>query len=309
MIIGRCLAASAFVLTLAPIALFSGSTAGVAGVPTQMVITARAAKNGQPPQSLLPSELTVVEGRTAIPVISMERLTGDLADMQLFLCLDDSTRASSLGVHLPELKTFIESLPATTEVAIGYMRNGTFAPTAFTTDHDKAAASLRPPLGAAGLNGSPYFGLSELVKHWPSKNASHRRAVVMLTDGVDPYYGNSIMDDPYVDNSIRDALKGGIAVYSIYLRGAGSEGHNGWVTNMAQSRLMQVSDETGGHAYFQDFTDPVTIAPFLFDLQDRFDNQYLLTVAALDQRGLQPVKVRTELPGLKIDAQTHILVR
>ena len=307
--IAPCLSAGALVLTLAPLALFSASTTGVASVPTQMVITVRAAKDGKPPQNLLPSELTVIEGNTQVPVISMERLAGDLADMQLFLCLDDSTRSSSLGVHFRELKAFIESLPSTTEVAVGYMRNGTFAPTEFTTDHAKAAESLRPPLGIPGLNGSPYFALSELVKHWPSKNASHRRAVLMLTDGVNPYYGTAIMDDPYVDTSIRDALKGGVAVYSIYLRGAGSYGRNDWVTNVAQSRLSQVSEETGGHAYFLDFTDPVTIAPFLFDLQDRFDNQYRVTIAALGQKGLHPVKLQTEFPGIKIDAQTHILVR
>ena len=307
--IALSLAAGAFLCALAPLALFSGSTTGVDTVPTQMVITVRAANDGKLPQNLLPSELRVIEGNTTVPVISMERLAGDLADMQLFLCLDDSTRSSSLGVHFSELKAFIDSLPPTTEVAIGYMRNGTFAPTEFTTDHAKAAESLRPPLGIPGLNGSPYFALSELVKHWPSKNVSHRRAVLMLTDGVDPYYGTAIEEDPYVDTSIRDALKGGIAVYSIYLRGAGAYSHNEWITNVAQSRLTQVSEETGGHAYFQDFSDPVTIAPFLFDLQDRLDNQYRLTIAALDKKGLQTVKLRTELHGLKIDAQTHILVQ
>ena len=306
--IAPCLSAGAFVLTLAPLALFSASTSGVA-IPTQMVITVRAAKDGNLPRNLRPSELTVTEGNTPVAVNDVERLAGDLADMQLFLYLDDSTRSSSLGVHFSELKTFIDSLPSTTEVAVGYMRNGTFAPTEFTTDHAKVAESLRPPLGIPGLNGSPYFALSELVKHWPSKNVSHRRAVLMLTDGVDPYYGTAIEDDPYVDTSIRDALKSGVAVYSIYLRGAGPYGRNDWVTNVAQSRLSQVSEETGGHAYFQDFTDPVTVAPFLFDLQDRFDNQYRVTIAALGQKGLHPVKLQTEFRGLKIDAQSHILVR
>jgi len=306
--IAPCLSAGAFVLTLAPLALFSASTSGVA-IPTQMVITVRAAKDGNLPRNLRPSELTITEGNTPVAVNDVERLAGDLADMQLFLYLDDSTRSSSLGVHFSELKTFIDSLPSTTEVAVGYMRNGTFAPTEFTTDHAKVAESLRPPLGIPALNGSPYFALSELVKHWPSKNVSHRRAVLMLTDGVDPYYGTAIEDDPYVDTSIRDALKSGVAVYSIYLRGAGPYGRNDWVTNVAQSRLSQVSEETGGHAYFQDFTDPVTVAPFLFDLQDRFDNQYRVTIAALGQKGLHPVKLQTEFRGLKIDAQSHILVR
>src|SRR5208283_1076941 len=173
-------------------------------------------------------------------------------------------RSSSLGIQLPELKRFVESLPATTQVAIGYMRNGSFGLVqGFTADHQKAAGSLRLPLSIPGENGSPYFALSDLAKHWPSKESTDRRAVLMLTDGVDRYYGGAVMDDPYVDAAIQDSLKEGLLVYSIYLGGAGLYGRSQWETNFAQSRLGEVSEETGGHAYFQEFTDPVNIAPFL----------------------------------------------
>ncbi|MGA2882994.1 MAG: hypothetical protein ABSG13_28945 [Bryobacteraceae bacterium] len=131
----------------------------------------------------------------------------------------------------------------------------------------------------------------------------------MLTDGVDRYYGTSIVDDPYVDEAIHSVLKDGVMVYSIYLRGAGLYGRSDWDTNFAQSRLMDVSDETGGHAYFQDFTDPVSISPFLRDFQDRLNNQYRVTIQALNDKGVQPVKVRTELPGTKIQGPTHVYVR
>jgi len=274
-----------------------------------MVFTVRLAKPSSPPETLAPSDLIVLRGHTRIPVARLERLSADLADMQLFILLDYSTRSSSLGLQLPELKTFLHSLPASTQVAIGYMRNGTFAlAQAFTADHQKAASALRLPEAIPGENGSPYFALSDLVKHWPSKQSTYRRAVLMLTDGVDRYYGTSEVDDPYVDAAARDALKESVMVYSIYLRGAGLYGRSGWVTNFAQSRLNQVSDETGGYAYFQDFTDPVTISPFLKDFQDRLDNQYRVTLEDLNGKGVQPIKVRTELPSLKIQAPTRVYV-
>ncbi len=72
---------------------------------------------------------------------------------------------------------------------------------------------------------------------------------------------------------------------------------------------MQVSENTGGHAYFQDLTDPVTISPFLNDFEARLDNQYLVTIQGLNEKGLQPVKVRTEVPGLKIEAPNRIYVQ
>ena len=230
--------------------------------------------------------------------------------MQLFVFLDDSTGSSSLGTHLPELKAFIGALPPETQVAVGYMRNGTAAlAQSFTTDHQKAASALRLPEAIPGENGSPYFALSDLVKHWPSKQSNGRRTVLMLTDGVDRYYGTSVEDDPYVDVAGHDALKEGVAVYSVYLRGAGLYGRSDWVTNIAQSRLEKVSEETGGSAYFLGFGDPVTISPFLDDFHDRLKNQYRVTVEASNRKGIQPLKVRTELPGLKIEGPTHIYVQ
>jgi hypothetical protein len=245
-----------------------------------------------------------------VPVVRLQRLAGDLADVQLFVLLDDSTRSFSLGNHLAELKAFIESLPPTTHVAIGYMRNGTFGLVQpFTTDHEIAASALRLPVAMPGENGSPYFALSDLAKHWPSKETTDRRAVLMLTDGVDRYYETQTIEDPYVDAAIHDTLKDGMLVYSIYLRGAGRYGQSGEVTNFAQSRLIEVSQETGGHAYFEAFSDPVTIAPFLNDFKNRLQNQYQVTLDVMNGKGELPVKLRTEVPGVKIEAPTHIYAR
>jgi len=284
------------------------------GVPAQsahMVITVQPAhKGGSVPNSLEAHDLTVLQGNTPVHIVRAQRLAGDLADMQLFVLLDDSTRSSSLGLQLPELKAFLKSLPATTQVAIGYMHNGTFAlAQAFTADPRKAASALRLPAAIPGENGSPYFALSDLVEHWPSKEAAGRRAVLMLTDGVDRYWDTQVMDDPYVDAAIQDALKSGVMVYSIYLRSAGLYGRSDWVTNFAQSRLSEVSQETGGYAYFEDFTDPVTIQPFLKDFHDRLENQYAVTFEALGKHGMQPVKLRTELPGLQIQCPSRVYVR
>jgi len=300
--------AAAILIAALPV-LPAPKTVPVAG-PTQMVITVRPAANHTAPANLDARDLTVLQGHTRASIVHLQRLAGDFADMQLFVLLDDSTRSSSLGTHLPELKAFVASLPASTQVAIGYMRNGTFGlAEPFTTDHEKAASALRLPESVPGVNGSPYFALSDLVKRWPSTQSTNRRAVLMLTDGVDRYYSGPVVDDPYVDAAIHDTLKNGVMVYSIYLRGAGLYGRGGFATDVAQSRLIEVSQATGGQAYFQGFTDPVAISRFLNDLQDRLDHQYQVTIDDLNRKGGLPVKVRTELPGLKIEAPTQIYVR
>ncbi len=41
----------------------------------------------------------------------------------------------------------------------------------FTTDHAAAAAKIRLPFGTPGQSASPYFCLSDFVKHWPGSGA------------------------------------------------------------------------------------------------------------------------------------------
>lgn len=299
------------------VAAFFVASAGMAGsLPSanagsaQMVITAIPAKGATPPTTLDRDDITVTLANKAARVAGLQPLTGPLAHLQLFILLDDSLPASTLGVQIPQLKAFICALPPGTQVAVGYMRNGTVGQVqGFTTDHEKAAQAVRLPVAEPGLNGSPYFALSDLAKHWPSKEASDRRTVLMLTDGVDRYYGNNWeVDDPYVDAAARDALKNRVAVYSIYMRDAGLYDRGGQTTLFAQSRLQQVTDRTGGYAYFQDFTNPVSIAPFLDNLQNRLNHQYRVTIEALNVKGVQPVKVRSEVPGLKIEGPTRVYV-
>jgi hypothetical protein len=300
-------------ITLAMLAAIPGIAAAApndTGASSQMVVTARPNKGANQPATLEASEVTVLLGNASLPVVSLERLAGDAADMQLFILLDDSTRTASLGTQLRELKTFIEASAVKTEIAIGYMRNGSFGLVQpFTADHAKAASALRLPMAIPGENGSPYFALSDLVKHWPSKQPTRRRAVLMLTDGVDRYYSAATTDDPYVNASIHDALKQGVMVYSIYLQGAGAFGRNGWGANIAQSHLLEVSEKTGGQAFFQGLSDPVSISPFLMELDNCLDNQYLLTVEVLNEKGLQPVKLRTEVPNVKLSSAAFINVR
>jgi hypothetical protein len=280
--------------------------AALAAPAAQMVITVK------PPQSALDAhELTVLQGKTRIPVLSLERLAGEKGGIQLLVALDDSTRSASLGIQLPELRRFVASAPAATEIAIGYIRDGGLVlAQPFTIDHARAAAALRLPESVPGVNASPYFALSEMVRHWPSREPSDRRAVLFFTDGVDRYFTDPrMMEDPYVNAAIEDALKNGVAVYSIYLRGAGPYGTGDWTTTMAQSRLIQVADETGGFAYQEGFTDPVSIVPFLRDFHTRIENQYRVTFNALNGRGAQPVKVRSENPGVKVSSPSRIYVQ
>lgn len=69
----------------------------------------------------------------------------------------------------------------------------------------------------------PYFSVVDLVKRWPQ--SSVRREVLMISDGIDRFYGSG-PDDPYPNSAIEAAQKAGIIVSAIYAPGVGHFGHS-----------------------------------------------------------------------------------
>jgi hypothetical protein len=227
-------------------------------------------------------------------------LRGDESKLQLYLLIDDGLD-SSVSLQFEDLKRFIQSQSNTTEIGIGYLRNGsTQIAQALTADHGRAASALRIPLGQPGIAGSPYIALSDLFKKWPAAEA--RREVLLISSGIDLYYEPGSIQNPYLDRAIADAQRGGIIVHSIYYGGTGHAGHSYWRINWGQNYLSQLADETGGEFFWQGTQNPVSFTPYLKDLAERLNNQYLLTFEpAPDVKpGLQSVKVATERAGVTL---------
>lgn len=233
-------------------------------------------------------------GDTAPPVVTAQqlelRVNGQPASItgwkqakgpvEIVLLIDSGAR-TSLGSQMPELASFIRSLPAEDEVGIAYMQNGQAVFTVgLTSDKQAATAGLRLPSGTIGSSASPYFCLSNLAKHWPSIDSTARRVVVMLTNGVDNYELSYNPDDPYVQAAINDALRAHVVVNSIYWSGKGWFNSTGYAADTGQNLLLQVAAATGGQAYWQGTGDPVTFDPYFKDLRQRLSAQYALNFTA-----------------------------
>jgi hypothetical protein len=302
--ISAAIVTSVLCLPLITYAADAGSTPATAST----IVTVESAKK-QASSPVVAGNLLVYTGKNPARVTSVEPLNAANVKTQLFIYLDDSTRGGSLAPRLGELKDFVTSLPANTEVAIGYMRNGSYnLVQSFTTDHAQAAQAIRLPVSTPGINGSPYFALSYLVKHWPSKEHVDRKAVLMLTDGVDRYYDSRTSQDPYVDAAIKDCQHFGVLVSSVYFRGAGFYAERGFGQTMSQSRLIQVAQATGGEAYFEGFNSPVSLTPYLNQFMNRLNQQYRVTFEANANPGLQRVAFRSELPGVKVTGPSEVLI-
>ena len=280
----------------------------------QEIATARAivtanTKSSEDAVTVPRETISVLENRKLQQVTGWVPLRGERAGLQLVLLLDDSAR-SNLGLQLNDLRTFLTGLPASAEVAVGYMRNGTpNLVQTLTADHALAAQALRLPASTPGGNGSPYFCLSALVKNWPGGNKNVRREVVMVTDGVDRYSGGRFdPENPYVQAATSDAQKAGVIVYSIYYRDSGALDRNQLVTDGGQNYLTTMSAATGGKLYLEGFGNPVSFAPFLSDIQHKLQNQYELTFGSSGKPGLQAIQVKTNQPNTRLDWPARVPV-
>jgi hypothetical protein len=204
----------------------------------------------------------------------------------------------------------VTSLPSTTQVAIGYMRNGMTQVTQdFTVDHAAAAKAIRIVMGPGGADVSPYDSLSDAINRWP-KNQAERREVIMISSSIEGLGGGYTSDNPYVNKGIEDAQKAGVIVYTIYTPGVGHYGHSFWRMNWGQNFLAQLSDETGGESYFIGFGAPVSFQPYLNEILQHFNHQFLLSFLARPERksDLQPVKVRLLEKDADIAAADRVYV-
>jgi hypothetical protein len=273
-----------------------------------MIVTVEPKKGSEVPV-VTGQDVMVYERKERDHVIEWVQAQGDHAGLEFFVLIDDGA-GSALDNQLADIKKFIVALPATARVGVAYMQNGTARiEQNLTSDHDLAAKAIRLPLGYFGANGSPYFSLSDLAKHWQPNGNRHE--VVMITNGSDPYYGAGDTQDPYVTAAIEDSQRAGILVSAIYAPGAGHFGHSYWRNYWGQIYLAKLTEETGGEGYYIGFTGPAPdFMPFLKDVANRLNHQYLLTFLAQPEKksGLQSVKLRTELHNVDLVSATEVYV-
>jgi hypothetical protein len=247
--------------------------------------------------------LTVQVNGHDTPVTSVRR--ADAGPVEIAILIDDGLRMN-FGQQTSDLQQFINSLPPNQKVLIGYMENGSIRSNGrFSSAHAELNNELHIPLGSPGISASPYFCLSDFVKHWPSQTPA-ARFVLMITNGVDPYNGRpSIMnqDSPYVQNAQDDAARAGAAVYSIYFPDSGLRGGRGSFSG--QSYLQQVGDATGGTLFNEGSIPPVSIGPYLNQFEQAIRSTYEIGFRAVSngkRDEMVRLKVKSDQPGVKLHA-------
>ncbi|MGA2219815.1 MAG: hypothetical protein ABSG51_17120 [Terracidiphilus sp.] len=225
--------------------------------------------------------------------------------LELVLLIDSGAR--NLGRQIEEIGTFIQNQGPHTKIAVAYMQNGRAVMAGpLSADHKQASTELHLP---AGPTTNPYFSITDLAQNWPSQDRRARREVVLFSDGVDPNNRRFDPDDPYVQAAIRDSVKAGLVIYTVYWRSGGG-GDSSMTLDGGQSLLSELSQATGGYSYWSGTGNPVSFQPFFEDVMRRLENQYGLEFTArLDKKPtVETLKVKVEGIGLQVTAPQQVFV-
>jgi VWFA-related protein len=247
-------------------------------------------------------DLTVSEDGDPQTILSI-RAMGTSAPINLMLLIQDDV-VSSIGLETKALAKFIRRLPRGSRVSIGYLRTGSLqVHQKFTADLEKAAKSLRGPMGIATVAPyNPYVEVIEATKRFDAQPAG-RRAILLVSDGLDVSHGvDSSTPGQSLDlqRAITEAQRRSIAIYSFYAPTV-LTGTNTQLVANAQSSLQRLSDETGGQAYFQGFGPPVSFDPFIKNVSASLDRQIALTYLSTHlKKGFHRVKITSSTPGVEI---------
>jgi VWFA-related protein len=201
---------------------------------------------------------------------------------------------SSVSNEIRGIAAFIRKLPPGSRVMVGYLSAGSLrVRQKFTGDLERAAKSLRIPLSST--SGSPYnpFALTrDAVKRFESQPVG-RRAVLLLSDGVDLSRGftnSSPAMSVDLQRTVNEAQRLGVAVHSIFAPSVGSG--DSTLVNNGQGSLNRLSEETGGRAFFHGTSAPVSLDHFLREVDSLLSRQFALTyLSTHPDKGFHKVRV------------------
>jgi hypothetical protein len=198
-----------------------------------------------------------------------------LTPINLAILIQDDL-VSQVGNELDETRDFIRSLPAGSQVMVGYITTGTLqVRQPFTTDLDKAAGSLRMVISSESASAfNPYVEVVEALRKF--QTGKGKNVLLLISDGLDVSRG---FDSGAAGNTldlrraIDHARDRDVAIYTFYAPSVGLTSRNRQAVSYGQSSLNRLANETGGKAFFQG-SGFVSFSPYFRRLRAALNEQY-----------------------------------
>ncbi|HJT66313.1 MAG TPA: hypothetical protein VJ749_07665 [Pyrinomonadaceae bacterium] len=308
----RCLWRLAVVISLAfvapsvfaqPQSIDGTNGSRTSGRPIVIPLTIKVNSRQLDPETELQNvDLTVNEDGEPQTILSIRGI-GTNSPITLAVLIQEDL-VPSVGTEIKALADFINNLPRGSRVMIGYLRTGSLqVKQKFTNDLEKAAKSLRPPSGFASAGPyNPYVEVIEALKKFDSQPLG-RRAILLVSDGLDISRGvDSSLPTQSVDlqRAVNESQRRGVAIYGFYAPTIVASTNPGLAAN-AQSSLLRLSNETGGHAFFSGTGAPVSFEPFIRELDTSLQKQVALTFLSTHmKKGFHKIEVKSVTPGVRV---------
>ncbi len=279
----------------------TGLSNGLSPRPVTIPLTIRV--KGTPSEVELQTvDLAVSEDGDPQTILSI-RAMGNASPITVMVLVQDDV-VPSIALEMKPLGEFIRRLPRGSRVSVGYLRTGSLQlRQKFTTDLERAAKSLRVPLGVASAAPyNPYVEVIEALRRFESQPTG-RRAILLVSDGLDLSHGfssSSAGQSLDLQRAILEAQRKGVAIYSFFAPTLTSSANMSLISN-AQSSLKRLSDETGGRAFFQGLAAPTSFDPFIKELISTLDRQIALTyLSTHPAKGFHRVRITPSRPDVDV---------
>jgi VWFA-related protein len=278
------------------------SRGSVRAVTIPITVRPRGSKVHKELQSL--GDYTVREDGDAQEVLSVRSI--GTSPLSIAILIQDGV-VPSVSSSIGPIADFVRHLPRGSRVLVGYIRSGSLqVRQKFTTDLDRAAAAVRPPVNFASASSfNPYVEIIEGLRRFDSLPAG-RRAMLVVSDGLDISRGLQTTLAPSsldLERAIKEAQRRSVAIYSFYAPTALAEASNNQIlVGSAQGSLERLSEETGGRAFFQGTSAAVSFDPFLRDLATSLTRQIALTyLSTHPNKGYHRIEIKSDQPDIEID--------
>jgi hypothetical protein len=303
--------AVALTVPAARVPVVYAQAAPAAGVPVRVIVTVTGKEREEPPK-MNKEDFLVFQGKQRRPVLSAVPQTGPDNKLNLIVLVDEANE-SQLGTRYSDVSGFLRELPSSALVGLAYARNGSVTVAQdLTADREAVIKGLRLPIGRTGATGGIFLSILSVAKGVQS-TPDRRTAILLLSSGIDTFRGVRATipsQNPDLDRAVNEAQRKGITIYSIYVAPGSHFQTSFFLSTNGQACLSALADETGGEAYFSGTITPISMQPFLEEMQRHLAHQYSVTFAAVPQKkaGLYSIKVRTEVSGAEVDAPAQVLI-
>ncbi|HLL77217.1 MAG TPA: hypothetical protein VK421_18330 [Pyrinomonadaceae bacterium] len=246
--------------------------------------------------------LTVLEDGERQEILAT-RSAADRSPLYLAVLVQDDL-VSSVATEIATLASFIRRLPEGSQVLVGYMRSGSIQiRQKFTTDRERAARSLRIPVGTPSAGPyNPYVAVREALKRYQSQPVG-RRAMIVVSDGLDVSRGiDSSQPGQSIDlqRAVEEAQRRGVAIYTIFAPTYGSDA-NRLLAGNGQGSLERLSAETGGRSFNRLISAPVSFEPYLRQIEARLARQIALTYLSTHaDKGYHRIEIEAALSDVDV---------